>query len=411
MVDIVLPENRRGRKSKEFKKKYEQQLQNFADALMELDSQMSDKVSSRGWCYLLEGMGLISKDQFDYAQKIINRCRKRGYLPVDFVELDEARDYINVEPLAEGKSDPKVIIRRNLDWVLECENDVRTGFWETQDVYIQMLVEKVDVRNLFKSICSKYHIPIANARGWSSILSRAQLAERFKKAEELGLKPILMYYADFDPAGLLIADKLKKNLRDLRKATGWDPKNLVVDRFGLTFDFINQNNLMWIDNLTTGSGRRADDSLDYVSDYIEKYGRRKCEANAILPKPDIAINHCEKEIQKWLGDNPFETYDKELKAKKKQVKELKAKLCINRQIKELKNSLLNGINSNLDLNFSESKISISEALEAINQNLDLDLGIELDFMLSGLKRVKENPESKSINVVINRLKKLTEVLD
>ncbi|GAI96565.1 unnamed protein product, partial [marine sediment metagenome] len=120
------------------------------------------------------------------------------------------------------------------------------SFWGSQKYYVQMMVEKIDVRNVFHDITKEYHIPISNTRGWSDMLSRNKLIQRFKEAEEIGLIPVLLYYGDFDPAGIKIAETLKKNIKDLEKATKWNPKNLIIDHFGLTIDFIDENNILCI---------------------------------------------------------------------------------------------------------------------------------------------------------------------
>jgi len=308
---VRLPETKKGRKTKEAMEKFQSELVLFAETLLEINNTLHDKVSARGWCYLLEGFGAINKDQFASTQKIINRCRKEGLLPIDFVAGDKARSFLHVESLSEDYKDPKEFINRYLDFIKnihEYKEDV--AFWESQEYYVQVMVEKIDVLNLFDDVCKDYHVPIANAKGWSDLLSRYHLATRFKEAEEMGLKPVLLYYGDFDPAGIKIADTFKKNLRDIEKATNWSPENLIIDRFGLTYQFIEDNGLLWIDNLTTGTGRdlgklfeqykegKKAKIMDYEIQYIEKYGAKKCEANAILPIRDIAIDNCEKAIQK-----------------------------------------------------------------------------------------------------------------
>ena len=371
-TDIKLPKSSKGRKTEVQKIQYDLDLKKFAESLIEIqlkiegkkdliDIEEREKISGRGWCYQLEGFGLITKDQFNYCQKIINLCRKEGYLPIDFTAQDDSRKFFNIENLKEDYKKPKKHIKMYLNWVLKCDKDKKdTAFWESQKYYIQMMVEKIDVRNLFTDICEKYHIPISNAKGWSDLLSRNALIQRFKKAEEIGLIPVLLYYGDFDPAGLKIAETFKKNIKDLEKATKWSPENLIIDHFGLTFDFIDKNSILWIDNLITGgkrnlgnlynqykSGKKNVKIYDYEIAYIDKYGVNKCEANAILPIKKIAINQCEEVIQKYLGNNPFEIYDKKIKENQEKV----SKLMEDVDFKERIQNLMNDIdNSNQDSN-------------------------------------------------------------
>ena len=354
---IKLPKQKKGRKTVQEKAVYELELKDFSDKLKDLQYIIAgtkyirekDKVSARGWCYLLEGFGVITKDQFDKCFKIINLCRKEGYLPIDFVAQDSSREFFNIESLTEEYKKPLDYLVSYLMWVKKCDKSKKdVAFWQSQKYYIQIMVEKLDVRNLFIDVCEKYHIPISNAKGWSDMLSRNDMIKRFKEAEQIGLIPVLLYYGDFDPAGIKIADTLRKNIIDLEKATKWNPKNLIIDHFGLTIDFINKNGILWIDNLITGGKRNLGNLykqykegkenikiFDYEIKYIEKYGVRKCEANAILPIRDIAIKQCETVIIKYLGDNPFEVYNKEVKRIQQEITKLMRTVNVKKKVRNL----------------------------------------------------------------------------
>ena len=43
------------------------------------------------------------------------------------------------------------------------------SFWNFQEVYIQVVVEKIDLKTLFGPVCADYHVPIMNSRGWSDL--------------------------------------------------------------------------------------------------------------------------------------------------------------------------------------------------------------------------------------------------
>lgn len=268
------------------------------------------KVSARGWCYLLEQSRVINKNQFDKVESVINRCRRLGILPVDFVAEEDARAFSGVEKKSDGT------VEDTLKWMLK---DVLDGqryytpdWWDGEDYYIQMLVEKIDLKTLFEPVCEEYHIPIANSKGWSSILQRAEYSRRFAEAEERGLKCVLLYCGDHDPDGLRISDTLRANLEQVADvqwddgATGYDPSELDIARFGLNYDFIARHGYTWIDNLITGSGKNLADPnhpnhrLAYVKNYLRKIGARKCEANAIVTTPDAARALCRAAIGSYL---------------------------------------------------------------------------------------------------------------
>lgn len=352
-IYIKLPE--KGGKSREGRSMYNLELKEFAKSLIEIDKLLKDKVTARGWCYLLEGFNIITKNQFNSCQGIIKRCRRSGYLPMDFVDADKSRKFHNVEDLTVDYIDPKEFIYDCLKETKEMykyKDDV--AFWKTQKYYIQMMVEKIDVLNLFKDTCEKYHIPIANTKGWTDLNSRYYLALRFKEAEEMGLQPVFLYYGDFDPAGFLISDTWTNNLRKVEKSAKWNPKNLIIDRFGLNYDFIEDNKILWIDNLTTGKGRNLGELYDkykvgtlgkkeriykYEIEYIEKYGKRKCEANAILPIRNKAIDNCEKKIKEYLGENPHKKYNKKINKRQQEVKDILEAINMEEKINDIVNDI------------------------------------------------------------------------
>ena len=174
------------------------------------------------------------------------------------------------------------------------------------------MVEKIDLKSLFSQISLEYYIPITNAAGWNDINSRALMMERFQYWENKGKQCVLLYMGDFDPAGLMISDYIKSNLNDLSGAVGWDPRNLKVDRFGLSFEFIEEFGLTWIPNLKTSAGkyplndpRHKDHKKPYVQNYLKKYGVRKVEANALVVRPEEGRQLYLDTINRYIpGDAP-----------------------------------------------------------------------------------------------------------
>ena len=295
----------------------------FADLCLGISERIGFKVSSRGWCYLMEQAGYINKNEFDKVENWINRCRKDGALPVDFVAEEEARLFKGVEKPSTGTTED------TLDWmlrdVLEGDKYYTPDWWRGEKFYIQVVVEKIDLKTLFEDVCKQYHSPIANARGWSSILQRADYARRFKEAEDMGLQCILLYCGDHDPDGLRISDTIRKNLEQIQDITwsdgkdGYNPRNLRIERFGLNYDFIIKHKLTWIDNLITGNQNKLMDlskpnhpnhKLPYVQQYLKKVGARKCEANAIVTIPDVARDLIDESITNILGNDAISRFAK-----------------------------------------------------------------------------------------------------
>jgi hypothetical protein len=321
------------------KRATDENLRMFAQQLIELSKQIGFKVSSRGWCYQLESARLINKDQFDRVESVINKCRKKGILPIDFVAEEEGRQFSGVEE--PENASPLEYLKGYIQAPLDCHNWYTPDWWEGEEYYIQMLVEKIDLKTLFFPICVQYHIPIATSKGWSSMLQRATYARRFKEAEDRGLKCVLLYCGDHDPDGLRISDFIMSNLKELQNVywengkEGYSPHNLLIHRFGLDANFIYEYNLTWIDNLITGSGKNLADpahknfKMPYVQEYIKKFGVRKCEANAIVPMPNEARFLVENTIIAFLDDDALVRFDKKRKAVKAEMDRIRVNTGLN----------------------------------------------------------------------------------
>lgn len=294
-------------------------LLEFSQWLMEYQARIGYRVSSRGWCYLLESERMINKDQFNKAENVINRCRKKGFIPIDFVAEEPSRDFEFVTMPTEDT--PLQWLKSYLEAPLHCEDWYEPDWHDGEEYYIQCVVEKIDLKTLFGPVCEKYHIPIANSKGWSSMLQRANYSRRFSIAESRGMKCVLLYCGDHDPDGVRISDFIRKNLSELKDVSwsdglsGFDPKDLEINRFGLNYKFIENMNLTWIDNLITGSGKNLASPthknfrLPYVQEYLKTIGNRKCEANAIMPYPVEARKLIENTILSYTGAGVLDRFD------------------------------------------------------------------------------------------------------
>jgi len=302
---------------------YELRLGDFANEIKHIDAQKTSTIpySSRGWCYLLEGLGKIQKGDFNSAQKAVNDCRKIGLLPIDFVaeDQDETRHFKGIIE-ASSPTETLTKIKKEVSDLLETIPTYATDFWKGEHYYVMMCVEKGDLLRLFKPICDEYHIPIVSSKGWAPILLRSHIARLAQRAEANGLIPVLLLFYDHDPAGLKISSTFRKNLEDVERGTNWNPESLEIERFGLNSEDIEQYNLTWIEGLQTSSGR---ESHDY--EYIEKFGRKKCEANALFRSDETlkaAQEICRNAIEKYYGKDARERFKKKEDETRKKLSQI-----------------------------------------------------------------------------------------
>ena len=97
MSNLVLPKRANGTMSAADKAVYFAARRAFCDAVLQVNSTLDFKVSARGWAYIFENRGVITKDELDACQKLINECRKTGELPLDICSVDESRSFEGVE--------------------------------------------------------------------------------------------------------------------------------------------------------------------------------------------------------------------------------------------------------------------------------------------------------------------------
>ena len=305
----------------------EQALLKFSGLLRDLSSKIGFKVSSRGWCYILEEHGL-RKGDFARAQKVINDCRKNGYLPISFTVEDKSRSTDNIESLdsrgPEGYA--YFIVEQMIDNYIHWYSPI--SFWDNQNYYVEVAVEKVDLVTLFKPECRRLNVPITNFKGWSDINSRAAMMNRFQARQDEGKECVLLYCGDHDPGGLNISKTIRQNMEQLAEADGidgWWPDEVEIVRFGLNYAFIEEHHLSWIDNLETASGknlanpRHKDHHKPYVQNYLNKYGARKVEANALVTRPDAGRQLIRETLKKYIDAEAVEKWEELVRGERERL--------------------------------------------------------------------------------------------
>ena len=285
---------------------------------MELRSRLDFGVGSRGWAYILEGERYIDKDEIDAVQALINACRKSGDLPLDICCEDDKRVAENVEEI---DAPPKERAAEIFDYVESAENYYTPfSFWGDVGTYVQVGVEKSNIKSLFAKTCAGLYVPIANLGGWADLNVRAGFMRRFAAKEAEGKRCVLLTFTDLDPGGLNINNFLRANLEELAHAVGWSPDNLIIERFGLDHDFVEREQLTWIENLATSKGeyplddrRHPDHYKEYVQSYLRQFGARKVEADALLKVPELGRELCRRAILKYVPTSAPRRYHAKLK--------------------------------------------------------------------------------------------------
>ncbi|MGC2078091.1 MAG: hypothetical protein WA728_19060 [Xanthobacteraceae bacterium] len=173
MSTLALPSRGRGRLSETRQRRYDDDLRQWCESIKEIDSTLDFKVSARGWCYILEQHQAIDKGDFDKGERIINACRKSGLLPLDICCEDDGRQAEHLETL--DQDTPTEFAQGWIDYLDHAHQQYCPfSFWDGLDTYVQMTVEKVDLKSLFSSVCRSFHFAAAEHLR----LERHQLSRR-----------------------------------------------------------------------------------------------------------------------------------------------------------------------------------------------------------------------------------------
>lgn len=285
----------------------------LAEAIEQMSEETGYKFGPRGWAYYAEGLGLITKGDFARFEKLLTDMRKAGELHPDVIEPDKSRiatevydyeaDYDSPEEHAEyAVSEIKPELERWVDRFHEI------GFWDGLDYYVEMIVEKKDLLQIFEDTAKKHRVRITNGKGDTDIHSRLAMLQRFKQHWLEGRQPILLAVGDHDPKGLDIVAGLRRTLMSCANLKGldWDEPDFEVVNIGLTSEQIHDMGLMKINNLETGGGKdlanpnHPDHNKPYVQNYIAEHGVWKVEANALVSSPHKAVKLFEDAVAEFI---------------------------------------------------------------------------------------------------------------
>lgn len=291
--------------------------QDMGEAIERLSRETGYRFGPRGWAYYAEGLGLITKGEFDRFEKLLTDMRKDGELDPDVIEPDASRIATTVYDFEATSYSPEEQAQYAIDEIRERLNIWarafhEIGFWDGLDFYVEMIVEKKDLVQIFRDTADRYNVRITNGKGDTDIHTRLAMLKRFRDHSYDGRRCILLAIGDHDPKGLHIVEGLHRTIMSCAgiKGLDWDDPDFEVVNIGLTEAQIDDLDLMKIGNLETGGGRDLSDPSHpdhykpYVQDYLARFGVWKCEANALVGNPRKAKALLEDAINRFVpGDH------------------------------------------------------------------------------------------------------------
>ena len=317
-VVSVLPRLPPHRPNAATKAAYQDKVAAFCATILEVRSRLDFDVGSRGWAYILEGERFIDKDEIDAAQILINDCRKSGDLPLDICSEDDKRAAENLETIDPGPQERAAGI---FNYIQTAEKYYTPfSFWDDLDVYVQMAVEKSNLKNLFSKVCAEFCVPIANVGGWADLNVRAGFMQRFKEKEAEGKHACCSTVPTSIPAACTFRNSCARTSKPWRAPSAGRPTISASTASDLITTSSSGEGLTWIENLATAKGeyplndkRHPDHFKPYVQDYLREYGVRKVESDALLKRPEAGRELCRQAILRYVPANAPRNYRKKLK--------------------------------------------------------------------------------------------------
>lgn len=285
----------------------------LGEAIERMSLDTGYRFGPRGWAYYAEGLGLITKGEFDRFEKLLTDMRKDGELDPDVIEPDASRMATTVYDFEAERDTVEEHAQYAVDEIsdrlkLWARSYHENGYWDGLDYYVELIVEKKDLVQIFRSTADRYNIRITNGKGDTDIHTRLAILKRFRDHSFEGRRCVLLTVGDHDPKGRDIVEGLFRNIMSCANIKGldWDAPQFEVVNIGLTERQIDDLGLMKIPNLETGGGRDLSDPAHpdhfkpYVRDYIAQFGVWKCEANALVGNPRAAMALLENAINEFI---------------------------------------------------------------------------------------------------------------
>ena len=151
--------------------------------------------------------------------------------------------------------------------------DFLQGYWrdlqQSQPNHIEIVAEKLTVAGMINQVAQKYCIPTTMGRGYSSRPPQRAMVDRFEASGKE--KFLLLFVADFDPDGEVIAESYARTLRD-----EFGVENIIPVKAALTHQQIEELKL-------PASTLKAKKKSSNYAKFASAYGDTVYELEALQP--------------------------------------------------------------------------------------------------------------------------------
>jgi hypothetical protein len=174
-------------------------------------------------------------------------------------------------------------------FMAEVSSGYSRHWWDGQETYVEVWVEKEALAGVVERACRKYRVPFFSCRGYTSQSEQYKAGKRFEYHSNILDKSChLLHLGDHDPSGI---DMTRDNDDRLQM---FAPGTVTIERMALNMDQI-------IDQKPPPNPAKESDSRH--GKYKERYGSSSWELDAL--NPDFIDNLIENRIKELIDLDKF----------------------------------------------------------------------------------------------------------
>lgn len=217
------------------------------------------KLTLRQLYYQFVSRDLLANTVQNYKRLggIISDARLAGLIDWDSIE-DRTRELKNTSYW----NSPAAILSA-------CAQQYRADKWADQEYRVELWIEKEALAGVFERIAKELGIPYFCCRGYTSQSEMWEAAQRLRRHDRNGQKPVILHFGDHDPSGIDMTRDIRERLALFRCDT------LELDRLALNMDQVEQY---------TPPPNPAKETDSRFAAYIERFGSESWELDALEPQ-------------------------------------------------------------------------------------------------------------------------------
>lgn len=205
-------------------------------------------------------------DVYSALGPLLKWMRIDGLLPWEVI-ADETR----ILTAKVGFSSAKAFIRQETDEYL---SRYKRCVAQDQEYHIEIWIEKYALLRIVEPVADEFCRRVLCCRGYNSVTFQADFYSRTMRAIDLGLKPVVLYFGDWDPSGVNMIYAAMQTLHD---ELGLDENTVEFHRCGINpehFSILHEN----------PEPLKAKTTDSRTKDFIRKHGPTCYELDAFHPK-------------------------------------------------------------------------------------------------------------------------------